>query len=331
MITSLLFVLSLFSDFYNDFKKITIYDQINFPISLIQGDNLIIYSFFQLLNSNQNGGAIFIDSLFFNRNLIECCIFYNCSVNNNCQGGAIFLKCLNGSNVLNKICGLYCKTSKEQLFQFCLIEVSNLGINNLQYLSISFSSPNFEGLSQTSRFINGNCLSKYNNFSNNFNFESSAGLSFNTKSLLSSFNSISNNKVNINNFYQIFNSNLIYFIAFHNFINNSQIIRFGIIHLHEVKCKINSCIFYLNLGNLFSCWSNSELEINFCYFDNFLDTISINSSIKINYNLNYNFTFIINHYQTYICNAKYPISKILTISKKNFFLITIFSFNLFIL
>ena len=332
-----LFLIFLFFDFYENDNNLTIYNKINNQIILLENDYFIHFCQFQNLSLlTGNGGAIYYYTFIKTQLLIEFCIFYKCNTILNGKGGALYLDCINGSIVLNKLCGYECFTSNTSSFQFSFSSSSlkNFGF----YLSISYCSPNSLGFHCCSRFLNGISISKYHNYSYNTILEDTPTLSFNTYSLDLSFLTISNNFNKLdsviiqfyyskNNIYNFYNSNI---------LNNTQKIRLGIIHCHDVRINLLNIIFFNNSGNLFSSFSNTIIFLNDISVDIYSATFQSpfpNSTIIYNSFLNNSFLKLY-HYKTFLCEVeniiKFSLNNQFERKKKiQLFLSFLFIFNYF--
>ena len=107
-----------------------------------QGNYLIHDSqFFNLLGTTSGGGAILI-TISNSYVVIERCIFISCSAPSG-NGGAIDLESTSSSFVINKVGGFDCYLTASAITygQFALIRTKSNLINEVNFVSVSFSSP----------------------------------------------------------------------------------------------------------------------------------------------------------------------------------------------
>ena len=277
----------------------------NIKNSLILNETNIYINFcffLNLISSITHGGVISIINNNLNNLLIEQSVFSHCKILNNYDGGAIYIQSINSNIIFSKICGNNC-TSVNKNYQFSYTKSSTNGIHNFEYLTCFQNSLNYEGLNYICLLELGNILTKNNNFSKNYVFSVSSISYYNSKSIYSIFNNLNNNFASdcvVYHFWDLLSENNS--ILNHNFINNSLILRLGLIHIHNGNIKLYFCNFNNNLGRLFSIYSYGKLYLFECFIIDL--TYILNEGGQISYTniYNLNSNFIINNFNCQIKN-----------------------------
>ena len=308
---------NLKSNFYEFFNENYELNSCNINRITNFGTNFyILYCIFQNFSIIGKGSTIFLNQ-FSTNFLIEYSSFYFCSSSD--IGGAIFFETtLNGGFILNKICSYYCFTGISKYGQFFYSSLNNLNLNQINYLSISFCSPNHD-IDRRDPFRQSGGNQKQFGINSSFNkaFYNNAFVVIYSTKFESKFNTFSNNIGKNNHASLLFQSS-------NGFLNNSNIINstsptYGIITVWtDGNYQLFNCIFYFNQNILFATANNGILLIknSYIYHDpNNYGSLLIHNNFNNNYI--YFSSYKLLHYNTFYCLALNPINNYQKSNLKN--------------
>ena len=319
----MLFLFYYWNEFFlNNFIQ---YKNIKNRLILNETNIYINFCFFlNIISSITHGGVISIINNNLNNLLIQQSIFSHCKILNNYDGGAIYIQSINSNIIFSKICGNDCSTVNKN-FQFSYTKSSTNGIHNFEFISCFQNSLNYEGYYYICLLELGNILTKNNNFSKNYVIWSTSISYYNSKSIYSILNNLNNNFASdccIYHFWDLLSENNTF--LYHNFINNSFIIRWGLIHNHNGNIKLYFCNFFNNPNLLFSCKAYAKIFLFECYIPQLTYTLSEGGSISYTNIYNHNNNLIINNFNCIINNESSKNLKFKVLFLNNFiFLINI--------
>ena len=299
---------SSFTDFYNENY---LENSSNLNIYIINQNNYYIHnSFFIFFNSR----SIYLSTSNIN-SVIEYCSFFNITSNTD-SGSGIYFECsINGSCVLNCLCGVYCYnvgTHQTYWGQFAMIKTSEKLMNKGQYLSISYCSPKNDISQASINFWQG--IINVNNINSSRNYCYIVGslvIQYSTNST-EKFNNIVNNNVS----YIV----LIYFVSAEGKFMNSNVINNtcasnsrGIIETYITPLyEIFGCVFKNNKDSLvlFNPWSG-QIHLIDSWVEDIFNTPAVSLFNCNNTKTIYN----IEHFNTALCENEFPIFKYIFDSK----------------
>ena len=276
---------------YNIIKKFNLFSFCPINRLILENDTIINNCLISTISTSVIGGSIYINGEY---NLyINDTSFFQC-INYNEKGGAIFF--IGGLNFkIFRTCALFCSTNK--YYQFAYIHTNNNNNSNfINYLSISKCSNNSIGFTSLLLYYGIQNLSNTNS-SFNYNKEVSCIHIIEPNNFFSIYNTFyKNNAQNcicfyfIGNFGYIYNSNII--------SNHSPFL--GNVYIGSGSYFLNECIFKDNNNSLFYI-NFGSLTLNNCIINQDLLTITTNTKTQPQFNpllISNTNSYILNHYNT---------------------------------
>lgn len=309
--------LSIYSS-YSDFYSFNISPNENINNTIVFNNNFyILFCFFSnLIVSNANGGAIQCSNVE-SKVLIEFSSFYKCVVNNGYNGGAIYYNCPNGQNNLNKVCASNCETFSSTWYEgghFIYSLSNNNYLHQLLYTSLTECSKSSKSYCCSYVLLNGNQNFKNSNSSFNFAYVQSGGHFRSSNPTFVYYSIYSNNKDDYSML--LFSNCLESFVKFSNIISNESPLGQGVIHSYFNLINFDNCYFMNNNNFLFYLNLNGQININNCFINHSINSLSNNGPITLGTFITYNLfkTLNLNLFSTELCkNIQY--SKL----EKNYF------------
>ena len=262
----------------------------------------ILYSFFNTIYSNSDGGSIYFSTSSSILIVIESTSFHFCTSNFN--GGAIFFNCNSGNIGFKKNCAYNCNAGYSTGYrgQFGrIITSSNFNTTSL-FLSLNKCGPNSHPALSSLYIRNSTINIYYSNISNCVSdlYSISSFISLNILvKFLTAIDNKSNHYIGLE-----FEGPPFSQLEFSNFVKNKSPQHWGNIQSYFSLINIYKTIFYNNEGILISEYQNcGSIFVNDCHIlHSFTITIGTVHLTNIQYSITD--TYLLEHINTYYCEGK---------------------------
>ena len=217
---------------------------------------------------------------------------------NGFSGGGIYFNSIEGSIILNKVCGYQCYGYAHGQLLYHYTKSTNK--NQLFYLSINKCAPNTLTTRHSSFWLYKG-IQEISNINSSFNevYHHSSLVVRDHYSFLMKYSNFYKNYVSHSSSLYLYSGNI--FIQYNNFIGNNSPNQWGIFFSTAIEVNLTDCIFSENLNFLF--WVDSG-KINL--FNSFIDhNINIYNSNYFEYNVlkQKTLTFPLIFFSTFNCKS----------------------------
>jgi len=289
--------------------RVSIYRKNTTRIVEERGYFMVTDCFFSEISSNNNGGAVCINTNELSILYCDLSSFSNCSVSGDSQGGAIFFSSVAGGfSILSKICFIHCFTDNLKSNQFVVSASSHRGPNAAHFCTFSQAFRKHYQKSISFTFLFGNQSFVSLNVSHNALSQLGCGHFASAIKNVIKFSTFFNNQADQGTSI-LYNAGCQGLIQLSNIVNNTgnrfYISKTPMIYSFRSTLVIETTIFHNNLYYLFGK-TDGSLDVFRCWIPQPYDAFGIH----IFRNKGETSTYILTHLQTYLCEADFPLKKL---------------------